>query len=150
MTHPSYYFSSRVSSCEFYQGVFAAVAALMGKLASGGFEPKAEGIASVTLAHLLPSPDDSIFVRISYLGLLVASNVAMWASFSKALALSASSQEPQGINTAANLLTSGCLGLVVFGEQLPVLWWGGMALITIGIILVRRDAASNKVAGKEN
>lgn len=57
----------------------------------------------------------------------------------QALALSESSQEPQGINTAANLFTSGCLGLLVFGENLPMLWWGGMALITVGIALVRRE-----------
>lgn len=56
----------------------------------------------------------------------------------QALALSASSLEPTGINTAFNLATSGVLGQLVFSETLNVGWWCGISLVITGTILVQR------------
>lgn len=34
------------------------------------------------------------------------------------------------------ILCQACLGLVLFGESLPLLWWGGFALIVCGVLLI--------------
>lgn len=68
---------------------------------------------------------------------MVVSNAVMWATFSKALALSPSSLEPTAVNTAANLAGSMVLGSAVFEEKISLLWWVGATLILIGVTLVR-------------
>ncbi|KAH0542010.1 hypothetical protein FGG08_003559 [Glutinoglossum americanum] len=50
------------------------------------------------------------------------------------------------VNTSANFLFSALLGLVIFSEALPPLWWLGAALLVVGNFFVgKRDGDGEKV-----
>eukprot|EP01094_Clydonella_sp_ATCC50884_P001700 TRINITY_DN11279_c0_g1_i1.p2 TRINITY_DN11279_c0_g1~~TRINITY_DN11279_c0_g1_i1.p2 ORF type:complete len:141 (-),score=42.04 TRINITY_DN11279_c0_g1_i1:128-550(-) len=44
-------------------------------------------------------------------------------------------------NSSANFFFSAVLGWLVFGEPLPLQWWCGAALISLGMALIHRSQA---------
>lgn len=66
----------------------------------------------------------------------------MWTLFTKALARGTSTTQVSIINTSANFMITALLGLIIFSESLPPLWWLGAALLVAGnVIIGRREEA---------
>ncbi|KAL1591385.1 hypothetical protein SLS60_011998 [Paraconiothyrium brasiliense] len=48
------------------------------------------------------------------------------------------------INTSANFMITAILGLVIFSESLPTLWWLGAALLVAGSVIIGRREEGDK------
>lgn len=73
----------------------------------------------------------------------------MWTVFTKALARGHSATQVSVMNTSANFFLTALLGLVVFSEALPPLWWLGAALLVAGnVIIGRKDEAAGDPASQ--
>ncbi len=70
----------------------------------------------------------------------------MWTFFTQALAKGHSSTQVSIMNTSTNFMITALLGLVIFSESLPPLWWLGAALLVAGNVIIGREneGASNK------
>jgi hypothetical protein len=69
----------------------------------------------------------------------------MWALFTKALARGTSTTRVSILNTSSNFLLTALLGLLIFSESLPPLWFLGAALLVAGnVIIGRRDEGEDK------
>jgi drug/metabolite transporter (DMT)-like permease len=62
----------------------------------------------------------------------------MWSVYTRALAAAPSAVHANVVNTAANFVVAALLGLAVFGERLPPLWWAGAALLVTGTVIIGR------------
>ena len=72
-------------------------------------------------------------------------NGVMWALFTRALTLSSSTVRTSIINTSANFVMTALLGLGVFNEDLPPLWWLGAGMLVLGSVVIgRRDENAGK------
>jgi len=56
----------------------------------------------------------------------------MWTLFTAALAKGTSTTQVSIINTSTNFVLTALLGLAIFSEALPPLWWAGAAAIVGG------------------
>jgi hypothetical protein len=64
----------------------------------------------------------------------------MWALFTKALSRSPSTTQVSILNTSSNFMLTAFLGLLIFSESLPPMWWVGASLLVAGnVIIGRRD-----------
>jgi hypothetical protein len=73
----------------------------------------------------------------------------MWALFTAALTRGSSATRVSIINTSANFMLTALLGLVMFGEKLPPLWWVGAAGLVVGNVVVgRREEGDGSGKGK--
>lgn len=80
-----------------------------------------------------------IYIYISSLLTFVYNNpIQMWTLFTKALAKGSSTTQVSIINTSTNFMLTALLGLWVFGEALPPMWWAGATLLVIGNVVVGR------------
>jgi hypothetical protein len=71
----------------------------------------------------------------------------MWALFTKALARGTSTTQVSILNTSSNFMITALLGLIIFSESLPPLWFLGAALLVAGnVIIGRRDEEEDKTA----
>lgn len=72
----------------------------------------------------------------------------MWTLFTKALARGTSTTQVSIINTSANFMITAFLGLIIFSESLPPLWWLGAALLVAGNVIIgrREEADPDKAA----
>ena len=43
------------------------------------------------------------------------------------------------INTSTNFIATAVLGLAVFSESLPPLWWLGASMLVAGNVIISRD-----------
>ncbi|KAI9144352.1 hypothetical protein BKA69DRAFT_1164595 [Paraphysoderma sedebokerense] len=105
--------------------------------------PILKAAAHSTTSYFCPSDSDKMsppLLRIASGILVVVANVLMWASFTKALALSKSSIHVTVVNTISNLLLTAILGDVIFGEKLTRQFWVGATLILAGTILMNRKS----------
>jgi hypothetical protein len=75
----------------------------------------------------------------------------MWTLFTTALARGNSTTQVSVINTSSNFVLSALLGLIIFSETLPPMWWAGAALLVVGSVIVGRkdEGESPKVAENE-
>jgi hypothetical protein len=74
----------------------------------------------------------------------------MWTLFTKALSRSPSTTQVSILNTSANFMLTAILGLVIFSESLPPLWFLGAALLIAGnVIIGRRDEKELPVPGED-
>lgn len=74
----------------------------------------------------------------------------MWTLFTKALSRSPSTTQVAILNTSANFMLTAILGLVIFSESLPPLWFVGAALLVAGnVIIGRREEKEIPVAGED-
>ena len=83
-----------------------------------------------------------------FFGLNLIFNGIMWALFTKALARGTSTTQVSIINTSSNFMITALLGLIIFSESLPPLWWVGAALLVAGNVIIgrREEEETKKVA----
>lgn len=62
----------------------------------------------------------------------------MWALFTAALTRGSSSTRVSIIATSSNFVLTALMGLMVFGESLPPLWWVGAAGLVVGTVIIGR------------
>ena len=77
----------------------------------------------------------------------------MWTLFTRALKAGHSATQVSIMNTSANFVLTALLGLVIFAETLPPLWWIGATLLVAGNVIIGRkdeghDAAENSETGQ--
>ncbi len=60
----------------------------------------------------------------------------MWALFTSALTRASSTTRVSIVNTSSNFLLTALLGLIIFAEKLPGLWWLGAALLVAGNVVI--------------
>ncbi|KAK1845945.1 transcription initiation factor iia small subunit [Colletotrichum chrysophilum] len=72
----------------------------------------------------------------------------MWTLFTKALAKGSSTTQVSIMNTSSNFVITALLGLAIFSESLPPLWWLGAALLVAGNVIIGRkdETAADKSA----
>jgi len=88
-----------------------------------------------------------VVVRAIFFGLNLIFNGIMWALFTKALARGTSTTQVSILNTSSNFMITALLGLIIFSESLPPLWFLGAALLVAGnVIIGRRDESDSDKA----
>lgn len=96
------------------------------------------------------SPDNAIIeyvIRTAFFGLNFLFNIAMWSLFTAALTRASSTTRVSVINVSANFFSTALLGLVLFGERLPPLWWVGAGLLAAGNVVIGRREEGEKAGG---
>ncbi|ELR09591.1 hypothetical protein GMDG_04085 [Pseudogymnoascus destructans 20631-21] len=89
-------------------------------------------------------------IRAIFFALNLIFNGIMWTLFTKALSRSPSTTQVAILNTSANFMITAILGLVIFSESLPPLWFVGAALLVAGnVIIGRREEKELTVAGED-
>ncbi|KAL8915602.1 MAG: hypothetical protein Q9172_006851 [Xanthocarpia lactea] len=84
-------------------------------------------------------------IRGSFFLLNLAFNALMWALFTSALTRASSTTRVSIINTSSNFLITALLGLMIFSEKLPPLWWVGAAGLVVGnVVIGRREEDGNE------
>ncbi|KAI0520813.1 hypothetical protein F5B22DRAFT_53381 [Xylaria bambusicola] len=83
-----------------------------------------------------------IIVRGAFFGLNILFNIIMWTLFTKALAKGNSTTQVSIMNTSTNFMISALLGLAIFAESLPPLWWAGATLLVAGNVILGRKEVS--------
>ncbi|XP_018563508.1 transmembrane protein 42 isoform X2 [Anoplophora glabripennis] len=90
----------------------------------------------------LPILQEYILIRIAFFACMVVCNGAVWTLFVKALQQTNSSLNATVISSASNYVFSAVTGFVLFGEITSLLWWSGMFLIIVGLLLVLSNDSS--------
>ncbi|KAG6995643.1 hypothetical protein G7Y79_00043g079270 [Physcia stellaris] len=95
---------------------------------------------SVADAFHLSSPNRPIefLIRAIFFLLNLAFNAVMWTLFTAALTRASSTTRVSIINTSSNFMITALLGLAIFGERLPALWWVGAAGLVVGNVIIGR------------
>ncbi|KAM3509887.1 hypothetical protein MY10362_000330 [Beauveria mimosiformis] len=70
---------------------------------------------------------------------------AMWSLFTTALARGTSATQVSIMNTSSNFIVTAMLGIAVFSEKLPPLWWVGAALLVVGNVITGRKNDGDEV-----
>jgi drug/metabolite transporter (DMT)-like permease len=106
---------------------------------------------SHTIAEVLSlSPDNKIveyLIRAAFFGLNLLFNIAMWSLFTAALTRASSTTRVSIINVSANFFSTALLGLIIFGERLPPMWWAGAGLLAAGNVVIGRREEGDKPEG---
>lgn len=85
-----------------------------------------------------------------FFGLNLVFNGIMWTLFTQALAKGHSTTQVSIMNTSSNFVITAMLGLVIFSESLPPLWWAGAALLVAGNVIIGSKDESSKPAADED
>ncbi|RYP16854.1 hypothetical protein DL765_004875 [Monosporascus sp. GIB2] len=85
-----------------------------------------------------------ILVRCVFFGLNLALNGVMWTLFTQALARGHSTTQVSIMNTSTNFMITALLGLLIFAESLPPLWWLGAAMLVAGNVIIGRKDEGTK------
>uniref|UniRef100_A0AAY4E9W4 Transmembrane protein 42 n=1 Tax=Denticeps clupeoides TaxID=299321 RepID=A0AAY4E9W4_9TELE len=119
-------------------GLLGAVASSSAKLSLG-----ADYLRGACEAGLRTwaGPGLHIPLRLLCAGLLVACNTVMWTMFSKALRHSRSSARATVTTTASSFISSAFLGRVMFGETHATLWWLGISLTLLGLLVLHGSSS---------
>ncbi|XDG09052.1 hypothetical protein ABKA04_008667 [Annulohypoxylon sp. FPYF3050] len=80
-----------------------------------------------------------VVVRCSFFGLNLVFNGIMWSLFTQALAKGQSTTQVSIMNTSTNFMITALLGLAIFAESLPPLWWVGAAMLVAGNVIIGRE-----------
>ncbi|KAG6088106.1 hypothetical protein E4U15_006755 [Claviceps sp. LM218 group G6] len=104
---------------------------------------------SSSIAHLLHLPGYhnafEVLIRGIFFALNLTFNGIMWTLFTKALAKGTSTTQVSVLNTGTNFVVTALLGLVIFSEALPPMWWAGAGLLVVGNVVVgRKDEGERK------
>ncbi|KAI1345400.1 hypothetical protein F5Y01DRAFT_320810 [Xylaria sp. FL0043] len=126
-------------ACAAFNGVFA-------KLTTDGLTTQiARGISGFLSIENIDAFLE-IVVRCAFFGLNILFNIIMWTLFTQALAKGSSTTQVSIMNTSTNFMISALLGLAIFAESLPPLWWAGATLLVAGnVILGRKDGESGGI-----
>lgn len=84
-----------------------------------------------------------------FFGLNLIFNGVMWTLFTQALAKGNSTTQVSIMNTSSNFVITALLGLIIFSESLPPLWWVGAALLVAGNVIIGSQDESDKPKGDE-
>lgn len=96
------------------------------------------------------SPDNKVVeyvIRAAFFGLNLLFNLAMWTLFTAALTRATSTTRVSIVNVSANFFTTAFLGLLIFGERLPPMWWAGAGLLAAGNVVIGRREEGEKPGG---
>lgn len=74
----------------------------------------------------------------SFFGLNLVFNGVMWTLFTQALSLGNSTTQVSIMNTSTNFMITALMGLAIFAESLPPLWWAGAAMLVAGNVIIGR------------
>lgn len=74
----------------------------------------------------------------------------MWSLYTAALAKGKSTTQVSIMNTSTNFMVTALLGVAVFSEALPPLWWVGAAMLVAGNVILGRDAATPEDGARED
>ncbi|MCJ1386682.1 hypothetical protein MMC17_009808 [Xylographa soralifera] len=124
-------FAVASGTCAAFNGVFAKLTTteLTTSIAAAiaGFLHLGEGSRVVEVA-----------IRAIFFLLNLGFNALMWVLFTRALTLHTSTTKVSILNTSSNFLFTAVLGLLIFGESLPPLWFAGAFLLVIGNVVIGR------------
>ncbi|KAI0394382.1 hypothetical protein F5Y17DRAFT_262272 [Xylariaceae sp. FL0594] len=127
-------------ACAAFNGVFA-------KLTTNDLTTRISGGVSTVLGLEGVDRVLEIVVRCIFFGLNLAFNGVMWTLFTQALAKGTSTTKVSIMNTSTNFILTALLGLFVFSESLPPLWWVGASLLVAGnVIIGRKDEGQGQPA----
>ncbi|KAL1583470.1 hypothetical protein WHR41_07558 [Cladosporium halotolerans] len=94
------------------------------------------------LSHFFGLKNESIVFELLVRGFFFAMNLLfnaiMWGLFTRALTLASSTVRVSVINTSANFMLTALLGLIIFRETLPGLWWLGASFLVAGSVIIGR------------
>ncbi|KAI0813798.1 hypothetical protein GGR55DRAFT_676730 [Xylaria sp. FL0064] len=129
-------------ACAAFNGVFA-------KLTTDGLTTQiARGISGFLSIENIDGFLE-VVVRCAFFGLNILFNIIMWTLFTQALAKGNSTTQVSIMNTSTNFMISALLGLAIFAESLPPLWWAGATLLVAGnVILGRKDGDSDGIGAE--
>lgn len=85
-----------------------------------------------------------------FFGLNLLFNGVMWALFTKALARGNSTTQVSIMNTSSNFFITAMLGLVIFSEDLPPLWWVGATFLVAGNVIIGSKDEGGKAEGDDS
>ncbi|OAA68839.1 hypothetical protein ISF_03214 [Cordyceps fumosorosea ARSEF 2679] len=88
-------------------------------------------------------------VRATFFTLNLVFNGVMWSLFTTALAKGTSATQVSIMNTSTNFIVTALLGIAVFSERLPPLWWAGAALLVVGNVIAGRKNDSDESASAD-
>ncbi|KUI54898.1 Transmembrane protein 42 [Cytospora mali] len=127
-------------ACAAFNGVFA-------KLTTGDATTSfAQGIARVLHLDSVETFIEYI-VRAIFFGLNLLFNGVMWALFTQALAKGSSTTQVSIMNTSSNFFITAIMGLIIFSESLPPLWWVGAAFLVVGNVIIGKQDDDGKAEG---
>ncbi|KAM3486929.1 hypothetical protein MY8738_000055 [Beauveria namnaoensis] len=84
-------------------------------------------------------------IRAMFFVLNLVFNGVMWSLFTTALARGTSATQVSIMNTSSNFIVTAMLGIAVFSEKLPPLWWVGAALLVVGNVITGRKNDGDEV-----
>lgn len=121
-------------------GLFAALAALFGKLST---TPSISRSVLLALALVDDHLEYSVWAaQLLSIGLMIAANGLMWSQYSLALAFSRTSLLVTAINTVSNFIFTALLGRLLFSETISAEWAAGISCILLGIVLLKEQSES--------
>ncbi|KJZ78033.1 hypothetical protein HIM_02670 [Hirsutella minnesotensis 3608] len=126
------------------QWIFYALASGACAAFNGAFAKLTTTSLTSNLAHFIASLVGlssashvvEIAVRATFFALNLTFNGVMWTLFTKALAKGTSTTQVSIMNTSTNFVLTALLGLFIFSESLPPLWWVGASLLVVGNVIV--------------
>ncbi|MCJ1370910.1 hypothetical protein MMC20_002124 [Loxospora ochrophaea] len=131
-----------------------ACAAMNGAFAKLTTTALTTSIAEHVSTSLSLSPSNKVVeyaIRALFFALNLLFNFIMWTLFTRALTRATSTTRVSIINTSANFMLTALLGLVIFSESLPGLWWVGAAMLVAGnVVIGRREEKEVEQVGQES
>jgi drug/metabolite transporter (DMT)-like permease len=86
-----------------------------------------------------------LVIRGAFFVLNLTFNGVMWSLFTTALARGTSTTQVSIMNTSTNFILTALMGLFIFGEDLPPMWWVGATLLVAGNVIVgRKDESADE------
>ncbi|KAF7519504.1 hypothetical protein G7054_g13065 [Neopestalotiopsis clavispora] len=116
-------------ACAAFNGVFAKLTT--NDLTSNISQALAKVFGLDAVEHVI-----ELIVRCAFFGLNLVFNGVMWTLFTKALARGSSTTQVSIMNTSTNFVITALLGLAIFSESLPPLWWLGAAMLVAGNVII--------------
>ncbi|CAI2338794.1 unnamed protein product [Caenorhabditis sp. 36 PRJEB53466] len=87
------------------------------------------------------------YAKVSCVLVFLVSNIVMWATYTRSLALSDCTSTPMLINMACNFALTGVLGSLLFSESHSIYWWISLSALILGLTLMlspsRKDDKHN-------
>ncbi|EHA52165.1 hypothetical protein MCOR27_000340 [Pyricularia oryzae] len=123
-------------------GACAALNGVMAKLTTTELTSSfSQSIARVLGMSAIEGTVEAV-VRAGFFGLNLLFNGVMWTLFTQALAKGNSTTQVSIMNTSSNFVLTALLGLVIFSESLPPLWWLGASMLVAGNVIIGRKDES--------
>ncbi|XP_063160100.1 transmembrane protein 42 [Candoia aspera] len=127
-------------------GLLGALAACSAKLALGADYLRAacDAVLGGEEAAVEACAWVPMILRVTCGGLVFVCNAIMWTFFAKALRYSSSSATVTVTSTASNFIFSAFFGRLLFGEMHALLWWVGISISLLGLLLLHTAPSLQK------